>query len=271
MGPLDEGGVVVDRPVARRVLQQGAKDGRRDKVEALVVADDHLDAEGQGAGAHDSDRLGVAGGGDEEGAHPRLRLDPIAHRHRLGRRRRLVEQRGVGDLKTGEVDHHRLEVEQRLQAALGDLGLVGRVLGVPAGIFKNVALDDRRGDTVVVAQADIGAIDLILRGKLLQLGEHRVLARRLRQLQGASEPNRPRHRPVDERVKACTTERIEHLAHLLGARTEVAVLEMIAVVHGRAHRFRGRRRPGCRNVGRVAGSSVQVGDRFAHDEEKLRN
>ena len=39
---------------------------------------------------------------------------------------------------------HRLEVEQRLEPALGDLRLVGRVRRVPAGVLQDVALDDRR-------------------------------------------------------------------------------------------------------------------------------
>jgi len=51
------------------------------------------------------------------------------------------EQRGVGDLHSGQVDDHGLVVEQRLEAALGDFSLVGRVGRVPSWIFENVALD----------------------------------------------------------------------------------------------------------------------------------
>src|SRR3546814_10104508 len=83
--------------------------------------------------------------GDEEG----LRLgfgNPLRHGHGLGRGRRLVEQRGVGDLEAGEVDHHLLEVQQHLEAALADLRLIGRVGGVPAGILQHAALDDAGQD-----------------------------------------------------------------------------------------------------------------------------
>ena len=65
---------------------------------------------------------------DEEGAAVLSPLGAQRQGHGLGGGGALVEQRGVGDLQAGEVDHHGLEVEQRLQPALGDLRLVGRVL-----------------------------------------------------------------------------------------------------------------------------------------------
>ncbi len=87
----------------------------------------------------------------------------MRERHRLGRGGRLVEQRRVGDVHRGEVLHRRLEVEQRLEAALGDLGLVRRVGRVPARVLEDVAQDHGRRDRVVVAEADEGAEDLVLR------------------------------------------------------------------------------------------------------------
>ena len=60
---------------------------------------------------------------------------PVRHRHRLGRRRRFVQQRGVGDRQAGQVTDHGLEIEQRLEPALRDLGLIGRVGGIPAGVL----------------------------------------------------------------------------------------------------------------------------------------
>ena len=87
----------------------------------------------------------------------------MEHGHRLGGGGRFVEQRGVGDVEAGQVGDHGLEIEQRFEPALRDLRLVGRVGGVPAGIFEDVALDDRRRDRVVIALADEGAEDLVLR------------------------------------------------------------------------------------------------------------
>ena len=66
---------------------------------------------------------------------------------------------------------HRLEIQQRFEAALGNLGLIRRVLRVPAGIFQNVALDDRRRDAIVIAHADERAENLVLRRDGFQFGK----------------------------------------------------------------------------------------------------
>ena len=80
--------------------------------------------------------------------------DPAGHGHGLGGGGGLIEERGVGELQAGEVDHHLLVVEEGLQPALADLGLVGRVGGVPGRVLEQVAQDDGRGDGAVVAGAD---------------------------------------------------------------------------------------------------------------------
>ena len=88
--------------------------------------------------------------------------DRVTKRHRLGRGGRFVEQRGIGDVERGQVGDHRLEIEQRFEPALRDLGLIRRVGGVPAGIFQDVALDDRRHDAIGVAGANEVADDFVL-------------------------------------------------------------------------------------------------------------
>jgi len=93
----------------------------------------------------------------------------VEHRHRLGGRRPLVQQRGVGDLEAGQVAAHRLEVQQRLESALGDFGLIRRIMGVPARVLENVALEDRRGVGVVVAHPDERAMDVVALGQPRQL------------------------------------------------------------------------------------------------------
>jgi hypothetical protein len=92
-------------------------------------------AERLGAGLDQLDRLRMAGGVDEEGLGLRLG-DALGHRHAFGGSGRFVEQRGVGDVEAGEVADHRLVVQQRLEAALGDLRLVGRVGRVPGGFSR---------------------------------------------------------------------------------------------------------------------------------------
>ena len=92
-------------------------------------------------------------------------------RHRLGGGGRLVEHRRVGDRHAGEVAHHGLEVDQRLHAALRDLGLVGRVGGVPGRVLEHVAQDDARRVRAVVALADEALQHAVLRRDGAQLGE----------------------------------------------------------------------------------------------------
>ena len=87
-------------------------------------------------------------------AHRTGPIDPVQQGHRLGRRGRLVEHGRIGQGKAGQVGDHGLEVQERLEPTLGDLGLVGRVGGVPPRGLQHVAPDHRRGDRVVVAQAD---------------------------------------------------------------------------------------------------------------------
>ena len=103
-------------------------------------------------------RVGV----DDEPGVARL-PGPAQQRHRLGRGRRLVEQRGVGDGQAGEVGDHRLEVQQRLQPALADLGLVGRVGGVPGRVLEHVAPDHRRGDRAAGSPARSSGRSTVLR------------------------------------------------------------------------------------------------------------
>jgi hypothetical protein len=82
---------------------------------------------------------------------------PAHERDGLGDRGRLVEQRRVGDRQPGEVGDHRLEGDQRLEAALADLRLVGRVGRVPGGRLEHVAADDggRVGAVVAVPELTI--------------------------------------------------------------------------------------------------------------------
>ena len=95
----------------------------------------------------------------------------LGQRHRLGRRSRLVEHRRVGDRHAGEVADHRLEVDQRLQPPLRDLGLVRRVGGVPGRVLEDVAQDDAGRERAVVALADEALHHLVAGRDAAQLGQ----------------------------------------------------------------------------------------------------
>ena len=136
------------------------------------------DAERLGAGLEDGQRLRQRVGVDDEDGVGLGAAGPAHQRHRLGGGGGLVEHGGAGDVETGEVGDHRLEVDQRLEPALADLGLVGRVGGVPGRVLQHGALDDRRGDRAVVAQPDHRGVDVVGGGALAQLRPGRRPRRR---------------------------------------------------------------------------------------------
>lgn len=86
---------------------------------------------------------------------------PGAHAHGFGGCCTLVEQGCIGHLQSSHLGHHRLEVEQGLQASLGDFRLIGRVLRGPARILEDVPHDGVRYMAIVVAQTDVRSPDLV--------------------------------------------------------------------------------------------------------------
>ena len=60
----------------------------------------------------------------------------MGKRHRLCRRRRLVEQRSIGDSEPGQVRDDRLKIEQRLKSPLADLRLIGVLAVYHAGFSR---------------------------------------------------------------------------------------------------------------------------------------
>jgi len=210
VGLLEERAKVVHGPPGVGVLDEDAEAARGRRKRAMVAHDD-LDAERLGSGADDVDRLRVAAVGDEEGAvGGGVALpEPVAHHHGLGGRGALVEHRGVGDLEARQVADHRLEVEERLEAALGDLGLVGRVRRVPGGVLEDRPLDDARDQGVVVAHPYEVPEHLVVGGDRPQLAKRGALSR------GGGKPEGPAadvcgHRRVDERVHARISQLGEH-------------------------------------------------------------
>ena len=195
-----------------------------------MVAHDDFELERLGAGLHERDGLRMARLGHEE-LRPLVvrRHRAMTKRHGLGGGGGLVEHRGVGDVETGEVADHRLEVEQRFEATLGNLGLVRRVLRIPAGVFEDVALDDRRRDAVVVAEAEVGFENLVLAGDGLELAQRVELGERSWNVQWRGEPDVGGHERVNHRVERIVAERLEHLGGFIGAWPDVATDKGIRV------------------------------------------
>ncbi|TFB01085.1 hypothetical protein CCMA1212_006819 [Trichoderma ghanense] len=152
------------------------------------------------------------------------------HGHGLAGGGALVEQAGVGHGQARQVGHHGLEVEQRLEAALADLGLVGRVAGVPGRVLEDVALDDGGDlDGVVAAavhpDADVvGGVHALEGLDDARLAEDVRLDRLLGRIQHVGRDHL-RHEGV-ERLGA-GAQGLEHLLDLVVARANVAGAEVL--------------------------------------------
>lgn len=232
------------RAVGGRVLHQRAHELLRAQIHRAVVAHHHLHAQRLGAGAHHLHRLRVAAVGDEEGRAGLLAL--LVHgqgqSHCLGGGGAFIQQRGVGHLQTRQVHDQRLEVEQRLQPALRNLRLIGRVLGVPARVLEDVAEDDVRRVRVVVAHADEGPEHLVLRGDGLQGRQQFVLAARGRELQRLLGADGGRDGLVDESIERVHAQRGQQLLQLGVIRTIVTAGKRLLILPVQGHGFVARRR-----------------------------
>ena len=218
--------VVEDDAFRSGILEQHTKHlgGNRRRTD---VAHRRCNAARVRARLHHPDRLRMATRVDEESV---LRVAPLClvrHEHGLGSRGTFVEQGGIGDLQAGEVDHHGLVVEERLEPPLGDLGLIRCIGRVPAGILQDIALDHRRRERIVVAVAQIRAEDPVLhrdgaqRRKRLVLGSAGVDGERL------PVADRLRNRRVDEVIEGRISECTEHVGYVGRAGSDMAWNERI--------------------------------------------
>mmetsp|Transcript_800 Transcript_800/g.1430 ORF Transcript_800/g.1430 Transcript_800/m.1430 type:complete len:207 (+) Transcript_800:2449-3069(+) len=131
---------------------------------------DKLNANGTSAGLEERNGLRVDILGDKELVLlSLLSLEGKGHLHSLGGGGTLVEKTSAGHGETSEIRDEGLEVEQHLQPALTDLGLVGGVGGVPSWVLQHVAEDDGGDNSVIVSLTDEGLVDDILREYLLQV------------------------------------------------------------------------------------------------------
>ncbi len=190
---------VAEASAAARILDEHAE-ATVDRLLRVRITNNNFDAERFRARLHDVDGLRVRVGVDEED-HSRLGIDAVEHCHRLGRGRAFVEQRHVGEVHAGEVGDHRLEVQQRFEPALADLGLVRRVRGVPGRVLEHVAQDHGRRDRVVVAETDQRGEHLVAVGQRPQLLERLRLRPRL--------GHRERRQFADDRRHRCGHELVE--------------------------------------------------------------
>ncbi len=230
-GGIHEGPVILDATVRPGILQHHGKDAAAAEIKSVCTCDLDPDVQRLRPRPEHGQRLRQYLVGDQQYVG-RLVLCPLVpypveEPHGLGRGRPLVEQTGVGDRHAGQVADHRLEVEQPLQPPLGDLRLVGGVLGVPARVLKNVAGDDARGNGAVVAHAHETAEDLVAAGDALQVLQVVVLADGRGDVEVLAVPDVVGHRLVHQLVQGIDADGGEHFGRFGGRGADVAVAELV--------------------------------------------
>jgi len=223
---LAEVPVVVDGTVGGRILHERPKQVRS-RLERPVIPHHHTDAQRLGARLDDRDRLWMTGFRDEERVAGGIAHDAMQHHHGLGGGRRLVEQRGVGQLQPGQVDDHGLEIQKRFQPTLSNLRLIGRIGRVPGRILQHIALNDRRRDRVVVAHSDERAERGVLCRQFLQPRQQLGLAECRRKRQRPLRANGRRDRLIHQLLQRRKAQRLQHLLDLRRRRADVPLYEPI--------------------------------------------
>ena len=151
----------------------------------------------------------------------------VEHDHGFGSGRAFVQKGGVGQGQPGHVGHHGLVVQQGFQTALGNLGLVRGVRGVPSRVFKDVAGNHGRGDAVVVAHPDIGTENLVLGSQFVKMVQVLVFVHRFGQVHRLGKADGCRDGLFDQFVHAFDPDGFEHLLRLLGVRPVVTTGEVV--------------------------------------------
>jgi len=245
MGALRERVMVFDATVGRGILEQDSAEILGFEVDRVDRSDVEFDPERVRAGPQHPERLRVTVRCGKEAALATPR-DRNAHPERLGGGRRFVEQGRIGERQAREVSNQRLEVQQRFEPALRNLGLVGGVLGVPTRILEDVALDHRRNDRVGVTHSNTRSDHAVFRRDLPEFFDQLELAGRRAfeacQFQRLAEADRRGHGVIGEFVEVRVAEALEHLGDLAVTRADVAAFEDVARFEQRSRRFSGESR-----------------------------
>ena len=224
----DQFAVIVDFAGGAHLLQQHAEDIL--VIEHFVgVIDDHVEAEGFRAGAHHVQGLRMDIGGNEEAVGALQFTDAFGHRHRFGGGGGFIKQRSGSDIQPGQIQSDLLEVEQRLQTALGYFRLVRGIGGIPARVFQHVALNDRRQLHGGIAHADVRLEALVATGNRLQLRQRGEFGSRVAHLWWGRQLDILRHNLADQGVKRIRADGLQHLLLLLSVRANVTFNKGVAV------------------------------------------
>ena len=199
------------------VLHKSSKVGAI-QLHLVSLARNDLDATGGSVGLHHGKRLRQDALVDEHLAHVVLhslaRTRVEEHNHRLASRGGLVEQRCIAQRQASHASHHSLIVHQGFQSSLTNLGLVGRVAGVPTWIFEHIAHDDGRGDGAVVSHADIGAEEFVLPSQSTAMVKELVLVDAIGQRQRFAWADVRRYSLINQLLHRAYADGLQHFLHI---------------------------------------------------------
>ena len=239
IGTHDQGGLVAmdERGVGRCVNQrataagvgaQGGKVATSSQCGLPLfggVGEHHFDAQGLGPCLYHFDGLGVAIGVHQH--HHATRFDlSLGQGHGLCGGGGLVEHGGIGDGHGGQVAHHGLKVHQSFHAALADFGWVGRVSGVPSGVFQDVAQYHTRCVGAVVTLSDEAFELFVLSRQGLEFGQGCRLGDGWGQLHALAPGYRAWHDVLDQCPARSRANHAEHVLFISRADANVAGNEL---------------------------------------------
>ena len=223
--------VIAHLAVSRRILHDRAELAARKVVIVEPVADD-FDPERFAACEQQVERLRENILVDEQ--HVASLLDRLTgterkhHQHRLRGSRRFVQQRAVTHLHTGQADHRSLEIEQRFETALRNLGLIRSVRGVPRRVLEHVAQDYSRRSRAVIPHTDQAAVDFILAADLTDVVCKFILAHAFsRQIERFFETDRRRNDLRNQLFDTFHSDHPEHLREFLLSHADMALNKFI--------------------------------------------
>ena len=228
VGDFNQVSQVADFTAGAGVLQQ------RTKVVGIThyffgLTYQHFKAEVFGAGLNYRQSLRVSGFVHKEVVGFVFAHLALAHGHGFGRGGAFIQHGGVGQFHTCQVDNHLLEVQQAFQTALGDLGLVRGVGGVPTGVFHHIAQYHVGHDGVVVAHADVGLEHLILAGDGFDFSQRLIFADSNVQVQIVALANARRYGFLNQLIDRSYVQFRQHGVGLLGVGPNMATDKSVVV------------------------------------------
>ena len=232
MGFLHKSAIVVQASVCIGILDDAGKEVGGE-LQFFITSYAEGNALGHDTGAHYGQCLGEDTFVHKDSVGARLLhvagTQGMHHRDGFGGGSAFVQQRAVGQGHTCQVAYGSLEVHQCLQAALRYFRLVGRIRGVPHGIFEYIALDDSRGDGVIPSLADVRCIDLVLGGQCRDVERELVFVHRFGQVEGVGKANVGRQGLVNQFVQALYAYLAKHRSFVLRIDADVAIIKRMLI------------------------------------------